>query len=175
MLLALFTLLFLFQIPPSCKEFLFEIEFGVVIGKTGYKIPKSAVDKHVGGYCIALDMTSKDHWVDANKNGHPWTMSKCFDASTAIGNFIDKSRIPDPENVQMWLNLNGTQRQSENTGNMIFPVDFLIEHISKDMTLEEGDLIITGTPLGFDSVQKGDIIEAGFQGIDSVKFFVAKD
>jgi acylpyruvate hydrolase len=73
------------------------------------------------------------------------------------------------------LDLNGKQRQNENTGDMIFPVDVLIEHLSKYLTLEEGDLILTGTPPGFDTVQKGDTIEAGFKDIDKIKFHVSTD
>ena len=165
----------MFQFPPDCKEMLYEIEFGVVIGKKGFKISKSEANDFIGGYCVTLDMTSKDHWLDAHKNGTPWTISKAFDTSTPVGKFIEKSQIPEPQNVQLWLDLNGKQRQNENTGDMIFLVDVLIEHLSKYLTLEEGDLILTGTPPGFDTVQKGDTIEAGFKDIDKIKFHVSTD
>ncbi|CAC5423289.1 FAHD1 [Mytilus coruscus] len=163
------------RFPPNCKEMLYEIEFGVVIGKRGFNISRSEADSYIGGYCVTLDMTSKDHWLEANKNGHPWALSKAFDTSTPIGRFIEKSKVSDPTNVQLWLNLNGKQRMNENTGDLIFPVDYLLEYITQYMSVEEGDLIITGTPPGFDTVHKGDVIEAGFKNIDSIKFHVCKN
>jgi hypothetical protein len=73
---------------------LYEIEFGVVIGKKGFKISKSEANDFIGGYCVTLDMTSKDHWLDAHKNGTPWTISKAFDTSR-LGNF--KTFLPNDD------------------------------------------------------------------------------
>lgn len=113
------------------------------------------------------------HFQDeAKKKGHPWTLAKGFDTSCPIGDLISKDKLPNPENVQLWLKVNGQTKQDGNTKDMIFDIPFLISYISKYFTLEEGDVILTGTPSGVGPVDKGDVIDAGIGEISSFRFQV---
>lgn len=119
-------------------------------------------------------MTARDIQLDAKKNGHPWALAKGFDTSTPVGEFIEKSKIPNPEKLQLWLKVNGEMRQNGNTADMIFSINYLISYISQFMTLEEGDTILTGTPSGVSALKSGDVIEAGLADISQIKIAVDK-
>ncbi|PVV05105.1 hypothetical protein BB560_000383 [Smittium megazygosporum] len=147
-------------IPPG-RNVHHEVELGLVIGKTGRDIkPEDALD-YVSGYALALDITARDEQFAASKKGLPWTVSKGYDHFTPISEFIPKSKIADPQNIQLWIKVNDTIRQNENTDQMIFKIPTLISEVSKVMTLEENDLIITGTPKGVGPIFEGDKIVAG--------------
>ena len=88
--------------PPSVTELHYEVELGVIIGKEGRDIPESSALSHVGGYVVALDMTSRNHQAAAKKKGHPWFVSKSFDTFCPIGSFIEKDKL-DPANCSLWL------------------------------------------------------------------------
>ena len=90
------------QVPTQVKELHYEVELGVVIGKEGRDIPESSAMSHVGGYTVALDMTSRGHQAQAKKKGHPWTVSKGFDTFCPVSSFIEKERL-DPFNCKLWL------------------------------------------------------------------------
>ncbi|PVU90930.1 hypothetical protein BB559_003484 [Furculomyces boomerangus] len=145
-----------------------EIEMGVVIGKGGRDIPADNAFDHVSGYTLALDLTARDLQDFAKKKGYPWTMSKGFDHFTPISSFISKEKIKDPNNVRVWTSVNGKVRQDDSTSLMIFKIPTLIEYVSKVMTLEEGDLILTGTPKGVGPVESGDKVVAGLD-VDGVE------
>lgn len=102
----------------------------------------------------------------------PWTLAKGFDTSCPIGDLISTDKLQQPDNVQLWLKVNGQTKQDGNTKDMIFSIPYLISYISKYFTLEEGDVILTGTPSGVGPVDKGDIIDAGISDITSFKFQV---
>ncbi|CAF4129931.1 unnamed protein product, partial [Rotaria magnacalcarata] len=102
--------------------------------------------------------------------GLPWLLAKGFDTSCPCGDFIDKNEINLSSSVNLWLSVNGTKRQSGHTRDMIFSVPDIIAFISKYITLERGDLILTGTPAGVGSVKRGDQIEAGINGENDLKY-----
>jgi len=137
------------------------VELAVVIGKKTKDVPQSKVMDHIAGYTIALDMTARNQQDQAKKAGLPWTQSKGYDTFCPIGRFLPKERIPNPSNVDIWLKVNNQVRQKGNTSNMIFSVERLISDISYVITLEPGDLVLTGTPEGVGKVEHGDIITAG--------------
>lgn len=93
----------LFQIPKGCSSLHHEVELGVVIGHAGSQISETEALEHVGGYVLALDMTARDFQDDAKKKGHPWTLAKAFDTSCPVSAFIPLEKIPDPQNVHLWL------------------------------------------------------------------------
>jgi len=113
----------------------------------------------------------QDH---AKKNGHPWSLAKCFDTSCPVSKFITKDQIPDPANIQLWLKVNSEVKQDGNTKDMIFSIPFLISFLSKYFTLEEGDVVLTGTPSGVGPVNQGDVIQAGLSNLVTMKFSVQK-
>ncbi|TDL24972.1 hypothetical protein BD410DRAFT_785724 [Rickenella mellea] len=137
-----------------------EIELGVVIGKNGRDIPESQADAHIAGYALAIDMTARNMQDEVKKKGLPWSAAKGFDTFTPIGTFIPRSAIPDPHNLNIWLKINGVYKQNGTTADMMFRIPKLVEHVSSIMTLEEGDLILTGTPSGVGPVSPGDEITA---------------
>ncbi|XP_068746948.1 uncharacterized protein [Montipora capricornis] len=149
------------KIPPGCNQLHHEVELAVVIGKTGVSILESDAMDHVGGYALALDMTARDIQDAAKKKGWPWTFAKGFDTALPISEFVPKAEIPDPNSVHLWLKVDGQIKQDGNTQDFIFKIPYLISYISQNMTLEEGDLILTGTPQGVSAVRPGQTIVCG--------------
>ncbi|KAI0759502.1 hypothetical protein BC629DRAFT_1584324 [Irpex lacteus] len=136
-----------------------EVELGLVIGKGGRDISQANADSHIAGYALAVDMTARNLQDEVKKKGLPWSAVKGFDTFTPISSFVPRSLVTDVHNLNLQLKINGAVKQDGNTSDMIFKVPRLIEHISSIMTLEEGDLILTGTPSGIGPIKPGDEIE----------------
>lgn len=137
----------------------------MIIGKGGSDISREDAMSHVSGYVVTLDMTSRELQTLAKKAGEPWSVSKGYDTFLPIGPLIPMSAIPNPANVELWYKTNGVTKQQGNTKDMIFDIPLLISHISTIFKLEEGDLILTGTPEGVSSVKPGDVMTAGITGM----------
>ncbi|KAI0345112.1 hypothetical protein BDW22DRAFT_1353984 [Trametopsis cervina] len=136
-----------------------EVELGLVIGKAGRDISQANADAHIAGYALAVDMTARNLQEEVKKKGLPWSAVKGFDTFTPISSFIPRSSVTDAQNLNLQLKINGAIKQNGNTSDMIFKIPRLIEHISSIMALEEGDLILTGTPSGIGPIVAGDKIE----------------
>jgi 2-keto-4-pentenoate hydratase/2-oxohepta-3-ene-1,7-dioic acid hydratase in catechol pathway len=147
-------------IPSRSNCIHHEVELGVVIGKTCKNITKNDALKYVLGYVIALDITARDIQSIAKMNGWPWGIAKGFDTFAPISHVVLKAEIKNPNDLDILLKVNGNIRQKSNTKSMIYSVERIIEFISSIMTLEKGDLIMTGTPEGVDEIKSGDILEA---------------
>jgi 2-keto-4-pentenoate hydratase/2-oxohepta-3-ene-1,7-dioic acid hydratase in catechol pathway len=161
-------------IPSKSKSLHHEVELGIVIGKKCKDINKKDADKYILGYLLALDITARDIQSEAKKNGWPWTISKGFDTFAPISEIILKNKVKNPNNLDLSLKVNGLIRQKSNTKNMIYSVERIIEFISQIMTLEKGDLIMTGTPEGVGEINDGDIIEAELDDLCFLKIYVKK-
>ena len=146
--------------PEFSKSLHYETELVLLIGKTGKKIPKSEAFKYIEAYTVGLDMTLRDLQSEAKRLGHPWTISKCFDTSTVLGEFVPANEILNPNSLELKLWVNGELKQNDNTSNMIFSVEEIVEYLSYYFTLEEGDLVFTGTPKGVGEVKVGDKLVA---------------
>jgi len=147
-------------LPPFSHDVHHEVEMVVVIGKGGKNIERHRAYDHVAGYAVGLDMTLRDVQSDAKRRGLPWTVAKGFDTSAPVSEVVEKSAIADPHALALSLKVNGFVRQQGNTGAMLVRVDDLIAYLSGVFTLEEGDLIFTGTPEGVGPVTRGDVLEA---------------
>ncbi|CAB3403572.1 unnamed protein product [Caenorhabditis bovis] len=158
--------------PPGCQNLHQEVELGVIIGRQAKNVPKSEAMNYVGGYTVALDMTARDFQDEAKKAGAPWFLAKSFDGSCPVSEFISKDLIANPHNVELFCRINGKDQQRCKTDVMIFDIPTLIEYATKFVTLEAGDLLLTGTPAGVTRIQAGDVIEFGLTGITSTKFNV---
>jgi len=158
-------------IPEISKSIHHEVELCVVIGKRCKNVKKEDAMNYVLGYCLGLDITARDIQTIAKKNGWPWGIPKGFDTFAPISKVVLKKGI-DPHNLNISLKVNDQVRQSSNTKYMIFTISEIIEFISNIMTLEPGDLIMTGTPEGVDEIRKGDILEAKLGTICSLKVSV---
>lgn len=158
---------------PEKFEVHHEVELGVIIGKKCKKVDKYDAMDYIAGYCLALDLTDVKDMKTARENGLPWTVGKGFDTSCPVSDFIPKHEISDPDDVPLWLRVNGETRQKSSTGDMVFKTGELISYISQFMTLEPYDLILTGTPAGTGPLKAGDFIEAGLgKDLMHVKFKV---
>ena len=161
-------------IPQISKCLHHEVELGIVIGKKCKEINQKDAQDFILGYLLALDITARDIQLEAKKNGWPWTIAKGFDTFAPISKIILKNKINNPNNLDLSLKINGETKQKSNTKNMIYSVEKIIEFISKIMTLEKGDLIMTGTPEGVGEISEGDIIEAKLGDLSSLKIYVKK-
>ena len=106
-------------------------------------------------------MTARNVQDEAKKKGLPWSIAKGFDTFLPISEFIPKERIPDPQNVDLYLSVSGETRQEDSTALMLFRIPRQLSEISSVMTLEAGDVVMTGTPKGVGEVKKGDVLRAG--------------
>lgn len=106
-------------------------------------------------------MTGRNVQDEAKKKGLPWSIAKGFDTFLPISNYISQASIPDPHNVDLYLTINGEVRQSDNTELMLFRIPRQLSDISRVMTLEKGDIVLTGTPKGVGPVSVGDVMKAG--------------
>ncbi|ESO93044.1 hypothetical protein LOTGIDRAFT_190106 [Lottia gigantea] len=162
------------RIPKICQNVNYEVELGVIIGQKGFDIPENKAMDFVGGYTCALDLTDFGTLGTSREARGPWSLAKGFDSSCPVGDFIPKNRIPEPDNLKIWLKVNNTLKQDDNTGNLIFTLPQLISYISKYMTLEPGDLIVTGTPDGYGPVSHGDKIKAGLGDVTEISFEIER-
>ncbi|KYK34113.1 MAG: acylpyruvase [Thermoplasmatales archaeon SG8-52-3] len=160
------------NIPKMSNCLHHEVELGIIIGKRCKLVNKKDALNFVLGYLIGLDITARDIQSDFKKKGWPWTIAKSFDTFAPISDVVLKELVSDPQNLDISLKVNGKLKQDSNTSFMIFSIEEIIEFISKVMTLEPGDLILTGTPEGVDEIKKGDILEAKLGNICSLKVFV---
>ncbi|KAI5475704.1 hypothetical protein MNV49_001038 [Pseudohyphozyma bogoriensis] len=138
-----------------------EVELGVVIGKGGRDILAKDAYSHVAGYTLAIDYTGRNMQDAVKKKGLPWSAAKGFDTFCPVGPFIPASKIKDPQNLDLWYKVNGETKQAGNTNLMLYQIPELIQHVSSITTLEEGDLLLTGTPEGVGPVVPGDKVTAG--------------
>ena len=151
---------------PAGVNMHFEIELGIVMGKTVRDLDpndeKAALDA-IDTYLLTIDMTARNTQEEAKKKGLPWSIAKGFDTFLPISGPISKSIITDPHNVEIYLKVNGEYKQQDNTELMLFRIPRQIADISRVMTLEKGDIILTGTPKGVGPVKTGDVMSCGLR------------
>lgn len=146
-------------LPPQSKQVEFEGELAVVIGKTARQISADAVRQYILGYTIANDVTARD----LQKTDGQWTRAKGFDTFCPVGPWIETS--VDPFDLLISTHVNGILRQMSSTKDMIFPIFDVVAYISSIMTLQPGDLILTGTPAGVGELKPGDNVSVSIEGI----------
>ena len=160
-------------IPKGSIEVHHEVELAVVVGKRGKDIVKDDARDHILGYMVGLDITARDVQMEAKKKGLPWTEAKGYDTFAPVGNEIMDANDHDWRSRSIWLDVNGERRQESNTDLLLWPVERIISDLSRIMTLEEGDIIMTGTPSGVGPLVPGDIVKAGIEGIGDLEIKVA--
>jgi len=144
----------------------YELELALVIGKTVRDIDENDTKgwmEAIDAYLLAIDMTGRNVQDEAKKKGLPWSIAKGFDTFLPVSGPVGKDVITDPHNVELWLSVNGEVKQCDNTELMLFRIGRQLADISKVMTLEKGDIVLTGTPKGVGSVVTGDVMEAGLR------------
>ncbi len=157
-------------IPRNSQKTDWEVELGVVIGSPTKYVPEIEALHHVAGYCVVNDLSERAFQLESTGQ---WTKGKSADTFGPIGPWlVTKEEIPDPQNLQMWLKINGYQYQNGATKTMIFTVSHIVSYLSRFMSLQPGDIVSTGTPPGVGMGQKpqkflrpGDRIQLGVQGL----------
>ena len=158
--------------PTFSKDMHHEVELVLLIGKKVKDANKTEAEDAIIGYGVGLDMTLRDIQNELKKKGHPWTIAKCFDTSAVVSDFILKSDYNLTLDEEISLSVNGQIRQKEKLNKMLFRPADIVEYISSLMTLEEGDLVYTGTPAGVGKVEVGDKLVGEIQNISKLEVSV---
>lgn len=145
-----------------------EVEVGVVIAEKASNISPEQALQIISGYLVGLDITARDIQSTAKKNGWPWIIAKGFDTFAPISNVISAENVADPNDITFKLWVNSQLRQEGSTRNLIWNIETLISYISSIMSLEPGDLILTGTPEGVGELKNGDLVTAELTGLVSL-------
>jgi 2,4-didehydro-3-deoxy-L-rhamnonate hydrolase len=155
------------MLPKGSVKTDWEVELGVVIGRTARYVPEQSALEHVAGYCVINDVSERAYQIE---RGGTWDKGKGCDTFGPIGPWlVTADEVGDPQALDMWLEVNGARMQTGTTRTMIFPVRTIVSYVSQFMTLLPGDLITTGTPPGVGMGKKptpvylraGDVIELG--------------
>lgn len=160
--------------PQATKDLHHEIEMVVAIGKGGANIPVEKALDHVFGYGVGLDMTRRDIQGEAKKMGRPWEMGKAFDNSAPCTALKPVTMVGHPTKGAIWLKVNGQVKQKGDLADLIWNVPETIAYLSKLVTLQPGDLIMSGTPAGVGPVQRGDKLEGHVDGLGDLNVTYAK-
>jgi ureidoglycolate lyase len=169
------------KIPRGSKKCDWEVELGVVIGKRGYYVDEGRAMDHVAGYTIVNDVSERDFQFSGG--GGQWIKGKSPDTFGPIGPWlVTKDEVPDPQNLDMWLEVDGRRFQDGSTRTMIFNVAHLVSHLSRYVTLLPGDVISTGTPPGVGAgvkpepvfLKPGNVMRLGIQGLGEQRQEIAQ-
>ncbi|RUS67682.1 Ureidoglycolate lyase [Saezia sanguinis] len=165
------------HIPRGSTHTDWEVELGVVIGQSGRYIEEDNALAHVAGYCVVNDISEREYQM---RRGGTWDKGKGCDTFAPIGPWlVTADEVPDPQQLSIWLEVDGKRYQDDTTANMIFKVPYLISYVSQFMSLQPGDIIATGTPPGVGLGQKppvflqpGQIMQLGVQGLGEQRLTV---
>ena len=163
------------MVPKDSTQLDWEVELGIVIGRKARYVAEKDALKYVAGYCVVNDVSERDFQL--KKSASQWSKGKGCDTFGPIGPWlVTTDAVKDPQNLDMWLDVNGERRQRGNTKTMIFGVAAIVADVSKYMTLLPGDVITTGTPPGVGMGMKpqqwlraGDVISLGIAGLGEQK------
>jgi 2-keto-4-pentenoate hydratase/2-oxohepta-3-ene-1,7-dioic acid hydratase in catechol pathway len=157
-------------LPRGSQKTDWEVELGIVIGKTARYVEEADALDHVAGYCVVNDVSERAYQLETSGQ---WIKGKSADSFAPLGPWmVTADEIADPQALDLWLSVNGKRYQNGNTRTMVFGVKALVSYISRFMTLQPGDIIPTGTPPGVGMGQKppcylkpGDVVELGIEGL----------
>jgi 2-keto-4-pentenoate hydratase/2-oxohepta-3-ene-1,7-dioic acid hydratase in catechol pathway len=162
--------------PRESSKLDYEVEIGIVIGRRARYLAKDGAKAAIAGYFLSNDVSERAFQIE--RSGGQWLKGKSCETFGPIGPwFVTKDEIRDPQNLDMWLDVNGERRQSGNTRTMIFDCEHIVWYCSQFMVLEPGDIIITGTPPGValgmkpapKFLQVGDVVTLGIAGLGEQK------
>lgn len=167
-------------IPRGAEKTDWEVELGIIIGKTAKYVGEDEALDYVAGYCITHDVSERSF---QNERQGQWTKGKSCDTFGPTGPWlVTKDEISDPQNLSMWLTVNGELMQNGTTKTMVYGVAYLVSYLSQFMSLQPGDIISTGTPPGVGMGMKpprylkaGDVVELSVEGLGTQKQLVCVD
>jgi 2,4-diketo-3-deoxy-L-fuconate hydrolase len=158
------------EIPRGSKKTDWEVELGLVIGKTAKYVSEEEAPAHIAGYCVINDLSEREFQLERHGT---WDKGKGCDTFGPVGPWlVTPDEVGDPANLSMWLEVNGYRYQDGSTATMVYKPAFLVSYVSRFMSLQPGDIISTGTPPGVGMGQKpptylkeGDVIRLGVEGL----------
>ena len=153
--------------PPGTKDFQFEMELVLAIGKAGFRVSEDKASELIYGYACGLDMTRRDLQLIAREKGRPWDLGKDVEQSSVVSEIVPMAGTI-VERGSIGLSVNGTQKQSSDLSKLIWNIPELIADLSKFYHLQPGDLIFTGTPEGVGPVVSGDRIEGRIDDVGTI-------
>jgi len=167
------------MLPKGSKKTDWEVELGIVIGSVARYVSKKDALSYVAGYCVVNDVSEREWQIE---RGPTWDKGKGFDTFGPIGPWlVTADEVPNPGRLDMWLDVNGQQRQRGNTRTMVFDCATLVSYVSALFTLNPGDIITTGTPPGVAMGMKppqylkaGDVMTLGIEGLGEQRQTVVK-
>ncbi len=159
-----------FFVPDWCEQVDYETEIVVRICRLGKAIPERFAHRYYDAVTVGIDFTARDWQRRFRQEGKPWELSKGFDGSAAIGEWIPKERFRDVQALPFHLDINGKTVQEGCTADMLFSIDALIAYISRFFTLKTGDLLYTGTPVGVGPVHIDDHLEGYIDQLKVLEF-----
>lgn len=166
-------------LPKKSVKTDWEVEIGFVIGARAKSVSQSKALSHVAGYFVCNDVSERENQIE---HGGQWVKGKSHDTYGPIGPWlVTRDEVPNPQTLNLWCDINGKRMQDGTTKNMIFPIKFIVSYLSQFMTLEPGDIVITGTPAGVGLgmkppvfVKPGDVMELGIDGLGSQRQTVVR-
>jgi acylpyruvate hydrolase len=161
-------------LPPGVGRVEHEVELAVVIGTEVRRVAPEQALEHVLGYAVAIDVTARELQAKAKAQGMPWDESKGFDTFCPIGQVVRRWQAGDPQDIALTLKVNGEVRQHGSTKAMLHDVAHVVARLSRSMTLEHGDVILTGTPEGVGPLQAKDKVEAEAERLGGLRCTVAE-
>lgn len=161
------------RIPAGIGAVHHEVELGVVIGRRIHRATSHEAPSAIRAWCLAIDLTARDMQQKAKAAGAPWTIAKGFDGFCPVSRPVPATDV-DPRTATLELDVDGDPRQAGRTSDMVWSVPELIGYISHIMTLEPGDLILTGTPEGVGPLVPGNEVEARLDGRVMLRHTVEK-
>lgn len=162
-----------FPYPSASQDVHHEVELVVALDKGGTDIPLEAAAGCVFGYAVGLDMTRRDLQAEAKAQRRPWTVAKAFEASAPCAPLVPIATTGQLDSGAIWLDVNGTRRQTGDLAHMTWKVPEIIAFLSRLVTLAPGDVIFTGTPSGVGAVNRGDTLLAHIDGLGDLSVAVA--
>ena len=157
-------------VPQGSTKLDYEVELGLVIGKPGAYIAEADALSHVAGYCTVNDVSERAFQIESTGQ---WVKGKSADSFGPIGPWlVTRDEVPDPQALDLWLDVDGERRQTGNTRTMIFSAAHLVSYVSRFMSLQSGDIITTGTPPGVGMgmtptgfLKSGQVVRLGIEGL----------
>ena len=167
-------------LPPTSTKSDWEVELGVVIGKTARYVDEADAMDHVAGFCVVNDLSEREYQLE---RGGQWDKGKGCDTFGPFGPWlVTTDEVADVHDLAMWLDVNGRRMQTGNTATLIFNVPTIISYVSRFMSLQPGDVISTGTPPGVGMgmkpptyLKEGDVITLGIDGLGEQRQEVGRD
>lgn len=153
-----------FYLPEFSKDIHFECELVYRVCKNGKHIEEKFASKYVNDVTVGIDFTARDIQSEQKKKGLPWEIAKAFDNSAVISEFVEISSLKNLSSIKFQMKKNGEIVQEGNSAEMIFNIDRIISYLSVYFTLQQGDLIFTGTPAGVGPISIGDKLEGYLEG-----------